>query len=89
MKEKMSIGEFAKRKNIRQEPLRHYDRMDLLKPQWVDEVSRHRYYSIFQYEKLSTILELRQLGMSLLEIKNFFKNHDVEKAIKLLHNSLT
>lgn len=86
MKEKMSIGEFAKLKNVSQETLRHYDRIGLLKPQWVDETSGYRYYSIFQYEKLSTILELRQLGMSLFEIKDFFEKRDVEKTITLLEN---
>lgn len=86
MKEKMSIGEFAKLKNISQETLRHYDRIGLLKPQWTDETTGYRFYSIFQYEILSTILELRELGMSLKEIKTFLEGRDAEKTIHLLED---
>ena len=84
MKEKMTIGEFAKLKNITPETLRHYDRCNLLKPAYVDEETGYRFYSIFQFEKLSTILELRQLGMSLLEIKEFFDNRNAENSLKIL-----
>ena len=84
MKEKMTVGEFAKLKNISQETLRHYDRMGLLKPQWTDEMTGYRYYSIFQYETLSTILELRDLGMPLKEIKEFLGKRDVDRTIQLL-----
>ena len=65
----LTITELAKLKNITSETLRHYDRIDLLKPNYVSE-SGHRYYSIRQYEKLGTILELKKIGMSLKEIKN-------------------
>lgn len=84
MKEKMTIGEFAKLKNITAETLRHYDRYDLLKPEYIDEKTGYRFYSIFQFEKLSTILELRQLGMNLSEIKDFFDNRNAENSLKLL-----
>ncbi|MCI8661907.1 MAG: MerR family transcriptional regulator [Hungatella sp.] len=84
MKEKMTVGEFAKLKNISQETLRHYDRMGLLKPQWTDEMTGYRYYSIFQYETLSTISELRDLGMPLKEIKEFLEKRDVDRTLLLL-----
>lgn len=84
MKEKMTIGEFAKLKNITPETLRHYDRCNLLKPAYVDEETGYRFYSIFQFEKLSTILELRQLGMRLSEIKDFFDNRNAENSLKIL-----
>lgn len=84
MKEFLSIGEFAKIKNVTTETLRHYDRIGLLKPVYKDDRTNYRYYSIFQYEKLSTILELRQLGVKLEDIKKFFEKRDPETSLKLL-----
>lgn len=84
MEDKMTIGEFAKLKNTTQETLRHYEKIGLLSPVSVNPVTGYRYYSIFQYEKLSTILELRQLGMSLADIKKFFEERNVENALELL-----
>lgn len=69
----LSISELAKLKNITSETLRHYDRIDLLKPDYVTKSGR-RMYSIRQYEKLGTILELRAIGMSLHEIQEYFNN---------------
>ena len=65
MKEIISITEMAKLRNISTETLRHYDRIDLLKPVHVDPDTGYRYYSITQYEKIGTIRELKNLGMSL------------------------
>ena len=84
VKEKMTIGEFAKLKDITPETLRHYDRYDLLKPAYIDENTGYRFYSIFQFEKLSTILELRQLGMGLTEIKDFLDDRNTENSLILL-----
>lgn len=81
----LTITELAKLKNITSETLRHYDRIDLLKPNYVSE-SGHRYYSIRQYEKLGTILELKKIGMSLKEIKNYFDNRNFDKSVFMLKN---
>lgn len=90
MKERLKIGELAKLKGITTETLRHYDRVGLLKPVIVDQETNYRYYSIVQYEKLSTILELRQLGMSIEEMKEYFENRSVERTSNLLkqHHTL-
>lgn len=79
----LSISEFAKLKNITSETLRHYDRIGLLKPAYLTE-SGHRCYSIRQYEKLGTILELREIGMSLEEIKKYFECRNLQKSIQML-----
>lgn len=41
-------------------------------------------YSIRQYEKLGTILELRAIGMSLHEIQEYFNNRNLKKSISML-----
>lgn len=84
MKEIISITEMAKLRNISTETLRHYDRIGLLKPVFVDPDTGYRYYSITQYEKIGTIRELKNLGMSLSEIKDYFNNRNIETSRVLL-----
>ncbi|MDQ0247733.1 DNA-binding transcriptional MerR regulator [Bacillus fengqiuensis] len=84
MKEKLTIGEMSKLRGMTTETLRHYDRIDLFKPQYIDPQSGYRYYSIFQYEVLGTIKELRQLGMSTDEIKDYFNERNFSKSLDIL-----
>ncbi|MFJ7933349.1 MerR family transcriptional regulator [Sporosarcina sp. NPDC096371] len=84
MKEKLTIGEMAKLRGVTAEALRHYDRIDLFKPQFVDPHSGYRYYSIFQYEILGTIKELRQLRMTTDEIKEYLNERNFSKSLEIL-----
>ena len=86
MKEKLTIGEMAKLRGVTAEALRHYDRIDLFKPQFVDPHSGYRYYSIFQYEILGTIKELRQLRMTTDEIKEYLNERNFSKSLDILKN---
>ena len=79
----LTISELAKLRNTTSETLRHYDRIGLLKPVYVSD-GGHRYYSIRQYEKLGTILELKEMGMSLEEIKEYFENRNLRKSYEML-----
>ncbi len=49
--------------------LRHYDELDLLKPDSVDPESGYRYYTLEQLPRLNRILALKDLGLSLEEIR--------------------
>ncbi len=80
----INITELSKIKKITTETLRHYDRIGLFQPDFTDPDTRYRYYSYEQCERIGTILELRNLGMSLLEIKDFMKNRDVKRSLQLL-----
>nr|WP_294463970.1 MerR family transcriptional regulator [uncultured Sellimonas sp.] len=79
----LTISELAKLRNTTSETLRHYDRIGLLKPVYVSD-GGHRYYSIRQYEKLGTILELKEIGMTLGEIKEYFDNRNLRKSYEML-----
>ncbi len=79
MKDRISITDLARLRNVTTETLRYYDRIGLFKPIYVDPNTKYRYYSILQYEKLGTIKELRQLGMKLKEIKEYFDNRSSKK----------
>lgn len=85
MKDIISITEMAKLRKITTETLRHYDRIGLVKPFFVDPDTGYRYYHITQYEKIGTIRELKNLGMSLKEIRDFFDNRNVENSKKIMH----
>lgn len=65
------IGEFAKLSGVSTKTLRHYDQMGLLRPAAVDARTRYRCYAPTQLRELSSILALRDLGLSLPEIRAF------------------
>lgn len=83
-KEYYTISEFAKLRGVTTETLRHYDRIGLLKPAYIDPDTNYRYYSIYQYEKLGTIKELRQLQLPLDMIQDYFDNRNVKKSVAIL-----
>ncbi|MGO0061484.1 MerR family transcriptional regulator [Brevibacillus fluminis] len=88
MHTRLSIGEMAKLRNVTVDTLRHYDKIGLLKPYQIDPGSGYRYYSISQYEVLGTIKELREIGFSLEEIKQFLTDRNVKKSVQILQKSL-
>lgn len=84
MKDKLTVSELAKLRRITPETLRHYDRIGLFKPNFVDPLTGYRYYSVLQYEEIGTIRELRQIGMTTDEIKQYFTDRNVEQSLELM-----
>ncbi|MFD5628572.1 MerR family transcriptional regulator [Streptomyces sp. NPDC127072] len=64
----LTIGAFAARSRLSPKALRLYDRLGLLAPAYVDEVSGYRYYRADQAERARTVALLRQLDMPLARI---------------------
>lgn len=64
----MKIGEFAKICNTKISVLRHYDKLNLLKPVFIDDFTGYRYYSQEQIAVFFRIAALKQAGFSLSEI---------------------
>ena len=64
----LRIGEFAWLGQVTVETLRHYDRLDLLKPDRLDQFTGYRYYSLAQLPRLNRILALKDLGLSLEQV---------------------
>lgn len=71
------IGTMAKLNGTTVVTLRHYDRLGLLKPQYVDEATGYRYYSIQQNARLDMIEYMKELGMSLKEIASILESGDI------------
>lgn len=63
------IGEFAQIAQVSGRQLRFYDQLGLLRPAHIDQQTGYRYYSIRQLPRLNSILALKELGLSLEQIK--------------------
>ena len=83
-RELFRIGEVASLFHLSVGTLRHYERIGLLLPEYVDPQTGYRYYTTRQFESLNTIRYLRALDMPLDEILGFLRNRDVEKITELL-----
>lgn len=75
MNTKFSIGEVAKLHNISVQTLRHYDKIGLLKPAYVNESSNYRYYSVKHFIMIDFIKQCKAMGLSLDEIKILIDNY--------------
>ena len=71
-----TIGEIAKLFNISTQALRLYDRIDLLKPAYINEETGYRYYSIGQFVNLECIKRCKAMGEKYEMLK-----HDLSFAI--------
>src|SRR5689334_1293654 len=63
------IGEFSKFAMVSTRTLRLYDEMGLLKPEQQDLATSYRYYSAGQLARLNRILVLKDMGLSLEQIR--------------------
>ena len=82
-----SIGEMAKLYNISVETLRHYDRFDLLKPDYINEKTGYRYYSIKSFLKMDLIKRCKAIGLSLDEIKEIIDQYtSLESVLRIIKN---
>jgi DNA-binding transcriptional MerR regulator len=64
-----SIGEFASYGQVSVRTLRHYDEIGLLAPATVDPYTGYRGYSAAQLGQLNRIMALKELGLSLTQVK--------------------
>lgn len=74
----IKIGDFSKINRVSIPTLRLYDELGILKPIYVDKESNYRYYSINQTARLDMIQYMKELNMSLNEIKDILNSNDLE-----------
>lgn len=65
----LKIGDFSRLAQVTVKALRHYDRLGLLRPEQVDPVSGYRLYTAAQLTRLYQLLTLKELGLSLAQIR--------------------
>ena len=63
------IGDFSRVARVSCRLLRYYDELGLLKPMRVEAGTGYRYYSAAQLPRLNRILVLKDLGLSLEQIR--------------------
>ena len=63
-------GKFSRMARVSKRTLRYYDSIDLFKPLKVDPETGIRYYSAEQFADLNRILSLKELGMTLDQIRH-------------------
>lgn len=68
------IGEFAALSGVSRKTLRFYHEVGLLRPASVDPRNRYRFYVPQQLKELTSILALRDIGMSLADIRRLTTN---------------
>lgn len=83
MKQYLKISEFAKLAGIPRKTLIFYDEIGLLKPERVLE-NKYRMYGVKQLETASVIYSLREIGMSLTEIREYLVGRTPETFLTLL-----
>lgn len=76
----LTIGAFAARARLSAKALRLYDRLGLLAPAHVDEVSGYRYYRAAQVERARLVALLRQLDMPLARIASVVEADGADAA---------
>ncbi|MEM7113347.1 MAG: MerR family transcriptional regulator [Chloroflexota bacterium] len=69
------IGEFSQIAQVPTSQLRYYDEIGLLKPAKIDQWTSYRFYSVEQLPQLHRILALRELGLSLEQIKRLIADN--------------
>ena len=70
------IKEFSKKTALSIVTLRYYDEINLLNPSYVDRYTGYRYYEEDQVHSAIQIRRLKELGLSLEEIKQYMKTND-------------
>ncbi|WP_062645356.1 MerR family transcriptional regulator [Streptomyces maremycinicus] len=80
----LTIGAFAARARLSAKALRLYDRLGLLAPAHIDEVSGYRYYRAGQVERARLVAMLRQLDMPLARIAEVVETADGTASAELL-----
>jgi len=79
-------GEMARLHNISKQTLLYYDKIGLLRPIEKDSATGYRYYHLQQCEDLDIILMLKELGMSLKEIRAFRNQPSAWARVGLLES---
>ncbi len=80
----LSIGQMAELNHTTIATLRLYDKEGLLTPTYTDPETGYRYYDIRKNARLDLIAYMKELGMSLGEIRSVLKSGDLTRIESIL-----
>ena len=75
------IGDFSSMSKTTIKALRYYEKEGLLKSVYVDLNTGYRYYETSQLVEISKIISLRQIGLSIKDIKNILNGCDMKSIL--------
>lgn len=88
----LKIGMFAKVSQVSVKTLHYYEKLGLLLPMHVDDFTGYRTYSIYQLTRLNRILALKDLGLSLEQIRTILQDdlsaEEMRGMLRLRHVEL-
>lgn len=84
MKELYSIGETASIMGVSVQTLRHYSKIGLIRPAFVNPQTGYRYYRVDQLHFIDRIRYLQKFGLNLQEIKRILDGNDIELLLAML-----
>ncbi|MCC0650718.1 MerR family transcriptional regulator [Clostridioides sp. ZZV15-6598] len=85
MKTYFSIGEVSKLFDLSIKTLRYYDKVGILKPAYVNQENKYRYYSREQFMSIDVIKYCKIMGMALEDIKKLI---DSDSSIESMMNTI-
>ena len=80
----MKIGELAAMAGISPKALRVYERMNIIVPAKVDEETGYRYYTADQVKQVDALIEWKELGFTLKEVKKIFSRKYSKEDIETI-----
>ncbi len=83
LQEMMTISQFSKLAGISRKLLIYYDNSGLFSPEYT-ATNGYRYYSYEQLHSIFVIIVLKELGLSLKEIKEYISSYSSEDEINFL-----
>ena len=85
----LKIGDFSKMSKVTIKALRYYEKEQLLMPKYVDKSNGYRYYESNQLLDVSRIIYLKQIGLTIEEIKQIIiKNESLDALLKVKKKEL-
>ena len=78
------IGDFSKMSKVTIKALRYYEKEGLIKPSYIDSSNGYRYYDSKQLLDISRIVSLKQIGLSIEEIKRImYQNESLRDILQV------
>lgn len=84
---KLSVSEFAKLHGVNKRTLHYYDKVGLFAPKYKGS-NHYRYYDYKQSIDFENIRMLRELNMSIDEIKQYLANPSIDSFIQIADNKM-
>ena len=84
MKKFFKIGEISKLYGIGVDSIRYYEEIGIIKPERSE--SGYRHYSIHDIWRLNVIRDLRSIGFTMEQIREYLDHHTVLSSISMLED---